>query len=312
MSCKIVNLNKVYPVIIFIIIILSEVSLPLFSLKAQENEKSGFLRKSTTMAERWELGAENHKGLFLITPYRPVFITAGRWSDNPNEKPTSENPAYTFPFKIPYNNYEAKFQLSFKTKIARKLFWGNGDIWIAYSQKAHWQIYNQILSRPFRELNYEPEIILNFATNYKLLGLNGRMLGVIFNHQSNGKIVPLSRSWNRVIVQAGFEKNNWQVTLRPSFRIKDEIDENPAIADYAGRAEANIVYNAGKHQFSSLLAHSMKFNNGGRGSVQVSWAFPVINNFHGMLQLSDGYAETLMDYNHRQTTIGLSVSLVEW
>ncbi len=290
----------------------SGILLPLTSLKAQDKEKLGFLRKSTTMAERWELGAENHKGFFLITPYRPVYVTAGRWSNDPNEKPTSENPDYSLPFKVPYNNYEAKFQFSLKTKVARRLFWGNGDIWVAYTQKAHWQIYNEKLSRPFRELNYEPEVILNFATNYKLFGFNGKMIGLIFNHQSNGKVLPLSRSWNRVIIQAGFEKNNWQVTLRPSFRLKDEVDENPAIADYVGRAEAIVVYNAGKHQLSSVIAHSMKFKDGGRGSIQLNWVFPIINNFKGMLQVSDGYGETLMDYNHRQTTIGLSVSLVEW
>lgn len=294
------------------ILILSGILLPLTSLQAQDKEKQGFLRKSTTMSERWELGAENHKGFFLITPYRPIYVTAGRWSNNPNEKPTSENPDYTLPFKVPYNNYEAKFQLSLKTKVARRLFWGNGDIWVAYTQKAHWQIYNEKLSRPFRELNYEPEVILNFATNYKVFGLDGKMIGIIFNHQSNGKTLPLSRSWNRVIIQAGFEKNNWQVTLRPSFRLKDEVDENPAIADYVGRAEAIVVYNAGKHQLSTVMTHSLKFKDGGRGSIQLNWVFPIINNFRGMLQVSDGYGETLMDYNHRQTTIGLSVSLVEW
>lgn len=286
--------------------------LPKLSLKAQDGEKAGFLNKSNTMEQRWELGKENNKGLFLVTPYRPVYITAGRWSNNPNTQPTSENPAYSLPFKVPYNKYECKFQFSFKTKIARGLFWGNGDLWVAYTQKAHWQIYNQKLSRPFRELNYEPEVILNFATKYKILGLNGRMIGLIFNHQSNGKTLPLSRSWNRIILQAGFEKNNWKILFRPSYRLKDKEDENPKIEDYVGRAEAIVIYQAGRHQLSTVLAHPMKFNNGGRGSIQFNWVVPVFNNFKTMLQLSDGYGETLLDYNHRQTTIGVSVSLIEW
>lgn len=297
------KLKKSISISVAIIISLLGILLPLTTLKAQDTEKQGFLRKSTTMSERWELGPENNKGLFLITPYRPIYVTAGRWSNNPNEKPTSENPNYTLPFSVPYNHYEAKFQLSLKTKIARRLFWGNGDIWVAFTQKAHWQIYNEKLSRPFRELNYEPEAILNFATHYKLFGLEGKMLGIIFNHQSNGKTLPLSRSWNRIILQAGFEKNHWQVTLRPSIRLKDEEDENPAIADYVGRAEAIVVYNTGRHQLSSVIKHSLKFKDGGRGSIQLNWVFPIINNFKGMLQVSDGYGETLMDYNHRQTTI---------
>jgi len=164
-----------------------------YSLQAQKLD-SGFIKRSSTMAERWELGEENHKGLFLITPYKPVYVTAGRWSSNPNTKPTSENPLYTLPFRVKYNSYEAKFQFSLKTKVARKIFWGHGDLWVAYTQKAHWQVYNEKLSRPFRELNYEPEIILNFATNYKVGGLKGSMLGVALVHQSNGKTLPLSRS----------------------------------------------------------------------------------------------------------------------
>ena len=297
------------PTRLFILII---ACMPVLHLMAQKSDNIGLAYKSKTMEDRWELGRQNHKGLFVITPYRPVYVTAGRWSNSPNTKPTSENPDYTLPFRINYNNYEAKFQLSFKTKIARSLFWGNGDIWVAYTQKAHWQLYNEKLSRPFRELNYEPEVFLNFATNYKLFGLKGRMLGIIFNHQSNGKTLPLSRSWNRVIVQAGFEKNNWQLMLRVWHRLKDDVDENPAIADYIGRSEATIIFNAGKCQFSSVLTHSLKLKNGGRGSAQLNWVFPVINNLRGQIQLTEGYGETMMDYNHRQTTIGVSVSLVEW
>jgi phospholipase A1 len=217
---------------------------------AQEVRDFGFLNESGTMAERWELGDNNHKGFFIITPYKPVYVTAGRYSTNPNGRPTSENPKYSLPFPIEYNNYESKFQFSFKTKMARRIFWGKGDLWAAYTQKAHWQIYNTKLSRPFRELNYEPEIILNFPTSYQILGFKGSMVGVAFNHQSNGRVLPLSRSWNRVIFQAGFERKNWQITLRPWIRLKDEEDENPAISDFTGRGETIIVYNYRKSGLS--------------------------------------------------------------
>ncbi len=73
-------------------------------------------------------------------------------------------------FKVDYNNYEAKFQLSLKTKTLQNIFWGHGDLWIGYTQKAHWQLYNVKLSRPFRELNYEIEPILNFDAHIQLAG----------------------------------------------------------------------------------------------------------------------------------------------
>lgn len=199
-----------------------------------------------------------------------------------------------------------------KTKVARKIFWKHGDLWVAYTQKAHWQIYNKELSRPFRELNYEPEIILNFPTNYSIGGLKGRMIGVSFNHQSNGRELPLSRSWNRIIFHAGFENKHWQLLLRPWIRLHDEEDENPAITDFTGRGEAVVVYNFKRYQFSSVMTHSLRFENGGRGSIQLNLVFPVINNLRGMVQFTDGYGETLQDYNHRQTTVGVSVALVDW
>lgn len=239
-------------------------------LLAQSPDKAGFLRQTKTLAERWELDPDKRHDVFVITAYKPVYITAGRYSNNPNTKPVSENPSYSLPFKVDYNNYEAKFQFSFKTKVARGLFFGHGDLWIAYTQKAHWQVYNEKLSRPFRELNYEPELILNFATRYPVLGFEGRMLGVSLTHQSNGRTLPLSRSWNRIIFHAGFERKNWQVMLRPWIRIPDEEDENPAICDYVGRGEAVVVFNKGRHQFSTVLTHSMRFENGGKGSAQLN------------------------------------------
>jgi phospholipase A1/A2 len=280
--------------------------------KAQHIKDSGFIKKSSTLLQRWELDAEHHKGLFLVTPYKPVYITAGRHSNNPNVQPQSENPAYSLPFKVNYNNYEAKFQFSFKTKITRNLFWGHGDIWVAYTQKAHWQVYNKALSRPFRELNYEPEVILNFATRYQVFGLEGKMIGIALNHQSNGRALPLSRSWNRIVFHAGFENKHWQLILRPWLRLKDEDDENPLITDYVGRFETIVVYNLGRHQLSAVGAHSLKFKNGGRGSLQLNWVFPVVDNFRMQFQFFSGYGETLQDYNHRQTTLGICVSLVDW
>ncbi len=264
------------------------------------------------MAERWELESKYRKGHFKITPYKPIYVTAGRQSNNPNTRPTSENPAYTLPFRVNYNNYEAKFQLSLKTKVASGLFFGHGDLWIAYTQKAHWQVYNSELSRPFRELNYEPEIILNFATNYNLLGFKSSMLGISLNHQSNGRTLPLSRSWNRIIFHVGFERPNWQLMLRPWIRLADEIDENPAIINFIGRVELLVVRNIGKCQLSFIGTHPLTFENGGRGRGEFNFNFPVINGMRGFAQLASGYGETLVDYNHSQNTIGLGISLIEW
>ncbi|CCH00819.1 phospholipase A1 [Fibrella aestuarina BUZ 2] len=265
-----------------------------------------------TLSDRWELDSATRRGTFLITPYKPLYVTAGRWSSDPNEQPVSENPTYNYPFYIPLGRYEARWQLSLKVKALQGIFGKHGDLWVGYTQKSHWQVYNTTFSRPFRETNYEPEAILNFATNFPLLGLRTRMVGIALNHQSNGRAVPLSRSWNRVILHAGFERGRWTVLLRPWLRLPDAEDENPAITDNIGRADATVIYHTDRHMFSVVGSHSLRGGTRNRGQVQFDWTFPVTGNLRGDLQILHGYGETLIDYNHRQTTIGLAVSLVNW
>ena len=282
------------------------------AMLAQEKDRNFYLIQHQTMSDRWELDAKHHKGIFTITPYRPVFVTAGRRSDNPNKRPYSENPAYSQPTDIEYNNYEAKFQFSLKTKVIYGMFRGHADLWVGYTQKAHWQIYNTELSRPFRELNYEPEIILNIPIKTRFLGFDLRMAGLIFNHQSNGRSLPLSRSWNRLMAHAGFDRKNMQIMLRGWYRLEDEDDENPLITDYLGRGEGVFVYNIKRHQFSASVASPLKFADTWRGNLQLNYSLPVVNNFRLQAQFTTGYGETLVDYNHAQTTFGISVSLIEW
>lgn len=264
------------------------------------------------LAERWELDSAHRRGVLRLTYYKPFYVTAGRWSSNPNVQPTSENPDYSVPDPIAYNHYEAKFQLSFKTKILQSIFWGYGDLWMGYTQKAHWQIYNTNVSRPFRELNYEPELILNFPINIEVLGFRARTLGTAFNHQSNGRSLPRSRSWNRVMFHMALERPHWMMVLRPWIRIPDAEDENPLIADYIGRGELTLAYSSGRHQIYLLATHPLRPSLLTRGSAQFNWIFPIKGQVRVHVQGSTGYGETLIDYNHRQTTFGLGVSFIDW
>lgn len=266
------------------------------------------------LTERWELDTTSVRGTFLITPYKPMFVLPVRWTNNPNERPESGNidPDYIAPAGVEYNSIETKFQLSFKTKVLQSIFWGHGDLWVAYTQKSHWQIYNNTLSRPFREVNYEPELILNFPVKFNLFGFKTRMVGVAFNHESNGKSDPFSRSWNRIILHAGFERNNWTVYVRPWFRMPAAIDDNPDISEYVGRGDVNVIYTKNGNILSFIGSHNLNFNAKARGNAAFSWSYPVRNNLKGYLLISHGYGETLIDYNNLQTTVGVGVSLIEW
>ena len=278
----------------------------------QTQNRDLFNANTQTLTERWELDSAHQKGTFHITAYKPIYILLGNKASNPNTLPQSENPAYSYTEPLPVNPFGLKFQLSFKTKVWQGIFGRHGDLWVAYTQVSHWQLYSKESSRPFRETNYEPEAILNFATNYRLFGFKGSLLGATLTHQSNGQSLPGSRSWNRVIFQVGFEKENWNIVLRPWIRIPDKDDENPAITDYIGRADLLVVHNWRKHQFSLIGRHSLRFGENSHGSFQLDWAIPLFGNLKGHLQFFQGYGESLIDYNYKQATIGVGVSLVEW
>ncbi|MFT7351652.1 MAG: phospholipase A1 [Flavobacterium sp.] len=293
-------MKKYFIVVVFISLV--------FEVQGQSILDNLIIKKSLSQA--WELDSIDKKGTFRFVSYKPVYITAARWTSNPNTMPVSENPVYSATEESEYNNFEAKFQISFKTKILQSVFFGLGDIWVGYTQKAHWQVYNKTFSRAFRELNYEPEIIVNFPLKTKLFSGNIRQVGFSLNHQSNGKEIPLSRSWNRVIFDIGYEIDNWIVNLRPWYRLKDKEDENPDITKYIGSMELYANYHYEKHEFYTIITHPL--NSLKRGGIQINYVFPIRGNIRAHAQLFHGYGETLLDYNHLQTTAGLGISFANW
>jgi len=103
------------------------------SCKAQ----SFYSDTTTSFRSRFELGKASNQGTFLITPYKPVFVLPGVFSRNPNLAPQSENHDYSWTSDdLPLNAVEAKFQLSFKTKVLQGIFAGHGDLWMAYTQSS--------------------------------------------------------------------------------------------------------------------------------------------------------------------------------
>ena len=265
---------------------------------------------------RWELSQESKLGTWNIRGYQPVYLMPAYWTSDKNERPSSPNENNTVEESEDQNlkSMEAKFQLSLKTKAVENLFGDNGDVWLGYTQSSRWQVYNEDESRPFRETNYEPEASLVFRTNYELLGLNWRMLGVTFNHQSNGRSDPLSRSWNRIMLNLGFERDNFALMLRPWYRLEEDAkdDNNPDIKDYVGRGDLTAFYRYNEHDFSLMLRHSLKGGDDSHGAVQFDWSFPISGKLRGTVQLFDGYGESLIDYNHRATYVGVGVSLMNW
>ncbi len=292
----------------------ANISGKLNSLFALEGPK--FDPNSSLLDKRWELSEESKLGTWNIRAHQPVYLLPAMWTSKKNEMPSSPNPQNTVgeDDKQTLKSTEAKFQISLKTKAWDNVFGDNGDIWFGYTQSSRWQVYNARESRPFRETNYEPEASLIFRTNYEFLGLNGRLLGLTLNHQSNGRSDPLSRSWNRVMLNLGFERDNFVMMIRPWYRMDEDAkdDNNPDIKDYMGRGDITTFYRWNEHDFSLMLRHSLRGGDRSHGAAQFNWSFPIKGKLRGNFQLFDGYGESMIDYNHRATYAGLGISLMDW
>lgn len=277
-----------------------------------------FLGEESLLTEQWDLNdAESEsKGLFVVKKYKPLYILLAKVSTDVNKMPQSENPEQSVTDPIPLNKTEMKFQLSMKTKIFNDAFGKKvgGDFWVGYTQASFWQVYNMDMSRPFRETNYEPELMFILPVRYKLFGLESAFMGLGITHQSNGRSTPISRSWNRVIAQFAWEGQHTSVIFKPWIRLSEAIeeDDNPGIENYMGRGELLFAYGKGRHDVSCRTRHSMRLGDDNHGSIQISYAIRIWDHLKFHTQFFSGYGESMIDYNHRQTTIGFGLSLVEW
>jgi phospholipase A1 len=264
--------------------------------------------------DRWDLDGRRKGELFFPRAYKPVYVLPFTWTDHVNDLPSSPSPPNTVSTPLVLRPIEVKYQLSLKAKLWEDLLGTPLRIWGGYTQSSRWQVYNGKESRPFRETNYEPEIIFAWPLDYSLWGWRLRQLSVAANHQSNGRELPLSRSWNRVIGEAALEHGNWTMQVRPWVRLNEsaEDDDNPDISDHIGRGELLFTGKLGQNVMALTLRHSLRSGDRSRGSAQLEWSFPIDGALHAYAQWFSGYGESLIDYNHKQNKIGFGVSIVEW
>lgn len=242
-----------------------------------------------------------HDSSFI--PYKENYLLLLSNSSSPNHAPTSPNPSNQVPFSYPLKNDEVKFQLSAKSSAL--CFGQNNSVWLAYTQQSYWQVFDTAHSRPFRESNYEPEVIfsLRYAAEDSLLKFAN--LGLV--HQSNGQSLPRSRSWNRVYLQAGFEKNWGEHTLIVEPRIWSRFgknganDDNPDITQYLGYGEVNLRYISPSQWNASALVKAR--------SLQLGINIRTFNHIQFYAQYFTGYGESLIDYNQKHNSIGFGISL---
>ena len=281
-------------------------------------------RQFSELSRFWELESGSSCPTFGLRAFHPTTasIAAG---DHINRQPSSPNPANSAAAPIDYGKREMRLALSVRTKLASGLFTPadgtlRDSLWAAYTQQSYWQVFNGGLSRPFRNTDHMPELIYVYPTTLKLPGgWLWRYSGLGLAHQSNGQSDPLSRSWNRAYLMAGFEQGtrlNLQLRLWKRLPEDRAKDNNPDLVRHLGRGDVTLGWNVdAKNTLRATYTGSFRRH----GSTRLEWTRSLGdgwgNSFSGLrlyTALFHGHGDSLLDYNFRRTVFSIGLSLVDF
>ena len=204
-------------------------------------------------------------------------------------------------------NSDVKFQVSIAQRLTKSTLPFNTDLFLFYSQKCMWNIYEESL--PMRDLNFNPGIGLA-----KHLFVKNRYIGkvtLLVEHESNGRDGVDSHSWNKISLACNiFIDPNFMIHGKVWIPIIDGMN-NKDILDYSGIYQTGMTYTTPNKRFGFGL--TLIKRRGWRLSYNTIWEFNYRvfkkDNQFLFVQYYNGYGENLLDYNkfHSRLRVGLVI-----
>ncbi|CAA0109656.1 Phospholipase A1 [Zhongshania aliphaticivorans] len=263
--------------------------------------------QSGVVEQRYNLEQFTTNNPFVLTPHRTNYVLPVSYRDDISD----------YSGILPNNSAEAdsielEFQLSIKLTLWEKILNDNGYLSVGYTNRSFWQAYNKAASAPFRETNHEPELMLTFTNSWELFGIRNVANQLIFNHQSNGRSEPLSRSWNRIMLNMVFERDRFAMSFKPWYRLPEssDDDDNPDIEKYLGHFEWMGLYKWHDRTLSIMLRNNLRSEN--KGALELGWSFPISTRVKAYVKYFNGYGESLIEYNNAIESIGIGVLISDW
>jgi phospholipase A1 len=184
-----------------------------------------------------------------------------------------------------------------------------GSLWLAYTQRSFWQVFDKTNSRPFRENNYEPEAFYSLKSSKGESALCELNVGVV--HQSNGRADPFSRSWNRGFVQGVWMWPSTQYSQQShgiALKLHNaaSVSDTPDMAKFLGYGELEAFW-----AWADWGINTTWRTRSVAADVSVKPAalgFPKSDKLRLHMRYFSGYGENLLDYNHKHNSIGLGIS----
>lgn len=221
------------------------------------------------------------------------------------------------PEKInPWEGHLAKFQISFQLVLVECPFI-RSSINLGYTQKAFWYLGKS--STPFADNNFNPEIFWKTAVLERNL-----FVKFGFEHESNGKDDPNSRTWNRTYLESTLLFSYKKIDLR--LRLKGWIPsamEQKDMPDYLGYFEFETALSGSwDHVAWELYGIGRKGARGGfsNGSIEYGLSIGASDLYRNgksfwsllpalFVQGFSGHGEYLLVYDKRVNTIRVGLSL---
>ena len=259
--------------------------------------------------QRIDAERQSHTNPFIITQNRANYILPYTYQANPNQS------NYTDFGDSLMDNAEAKYQISIKAPVYSAAPNSLEGLYVAFTLKSWWQVYNDEISSPFRETNYEPEVFYMWTPQLNWGGLDIVALQLGANHQSNGRTNALSRSWNRVVGSAIAESENFFYIAKMWYRVPEDQkqkpgdaagDDNPDIIDYMGNLELTVGTRFDDIELALTMRNNLSSSRN-LGYYELNASYPLSDRFDLLLQYANGYGESLIDYDYKVERFGIGV-----
>ena len=204
-------------------------------------------------------------------------------------------------------NSDVKFQISFRQRLTKSILPFHSYLFLSYSQKAMWNIFEESL--PFHDLNFNPGIGIQAPVFNK-----GKLVGnatIMLEHESNGRDGEASRSWNKVsFAGSAFIDRHLMLHAKTWIPIIDG-QQNKDILKYSGIFQTGLQFVSDNKRwvadvtFVKRQGWNMNFNT----IINVGFRIRQKDNQFLMLHFYDGYGENMLDYNkyHCRLRLGLLI-----
>ncbi len=203
-------------------------------------------------------------------------------------------------------NSDVKFQISVAQRLTKTTLPGNSFIFLAYTQKTLWNVFQESL--PMRDINFNPAIGWTFPFFSK-----GRFAGkatLLIEHESNGRAGDDSRSWNRISLSGSTIIDQW-IMVHAKLWLPFIDGNNKDILDYSGICQGGVVITTPDKKFgwSLMLVKRMGWNLNFNTTFEFNWRIHKKSNQYLFVQYYNGYGECLLDYNkfHSRLRVGIVI-----